>query len=188
MFPETTLFGVLLVLAISLTLIFLLIRKPHFRFRGTPVGKTRKEQKSSKDKGVKQTPKTRPQQFGYLNESPENAPSIPEEYLRSAKIMESQVGLSTPPTLPHKEETPEKPTSIVQTAETPKKPSEPVEAPKVIEEKRVPTPSARPQLRPPNCSHFFGYLRKVPKNVAMPDECFGCPKMVECLYYNAAPE
>lgn len=32
-----------------------------------------------------------------------------------------------------------------------------------------------------DCAHFFGYLMKLPKNTHIPDECFGCPKIVECL-------
>jgi len=32
-----------------------------------------------------------------------------------------------------------------------------------------------------DCLHYFGYLRTVPKNAPIPDECFGCPKIVECL-------
>jgi len=33
------------------------------------------------------------------------------------------------------------------------------------------------------CEHFFGYLRKRPKNTPIPDECLTCSKMVECLTY-----
>jgi len=33
------------------------------------------------------------------------------------------------------------------------------------------------------CGHFFGYLRKRPKNTPIPDECLICSKMVECLTY-----
>jgi hypothetical protein len=44
------------------------------------------------------------------------------------------------------------------------------------------------QARPPKCSHFFGYLRKIPKNSAIPDECFSCPKMVECLSYDISEQ
>jgi hypothetical protein len=44
------------------------------------------------------------------------------------------------------------------------------------------------QARPPKCSHFFGYLRKIPKNTAIPDECFSCPKMVECLSYDISEQ
>jgi len=40
-----------------------------------------------------------------------------------------------------------------------------------------------------DCPHKFGYLHKLPKNTPIPDECFGCSKIVECLrkpnrYYN----
>jgi len=33
------------------------------------------------------------------------------------------------------------------------------------------------------CSHYFGYLRTLPKNSALPDECLGCPKIINCLTY-----
>ena len=182
MFPGTTLFGVILILIIVVSLIILLIRKPHiplpFSFEG----------KSSKGKEEVQTvPKPCPHYFGYLGEHPKNTP-IPQECGSCTKIVECQVELNTLRTLPRKEETPEKPTPIVQAAESPKVPSESVEVPQITKEKRVSTPSGHPQLRPPDCPHFFGYLRKIPKGIPMPDECFGCPKMVECLYYNAAPE
>jgi hypothetical protein len=32
-----------------------------------------------------------------------------------------------------------------------------------------------------DCLHQFGYLRTLPKNAPIPDECFGCAKIVECL-------
>jgi len=32
-----------------------------------------------------------------------------------------------------------------------------------------------------DCLHQFGYLRTLPKNTPIPDECFGCTKIVECL-------
>jgi len=31
------------------------------------------------------------------------------------------------------------------------------------------------------CPHNFGYLKDLPKNTPIPDECFGCPKVIECL-------
>jgi type IV secretory pathway VirB10-like protein len=31
------------------------------------------------------------------------------------------------------------------------------------------------------CPHRFKYLRALPKNSPIPDECFGCPKILECL-------
>jgi hypothetical protein len=32
-----------------------------------------------------------------------------------------------------------------------------------------------------DCLHFFGYLGGLPKNTSIPGECFGCPKIVDCL-------
>jgi hypothetical protein len=32
-----------------------------------------------------------------------------------------------------------------------------------------------------DCIHHFGYLRAFPKNSPIPDECFGCEKIVDCL-------
>jgi len=50
---------------------------------------------------------------------------------------------------------------------------------------KLPTSSPKSlQGRPPECSHFLGYLRKIPRNTSIPDECFTCPKMVECLSYD----
>lgn len=31
------------------------------------------------------------------------------------------------------------------------------------------------------CHHEFGFLYDLPKNTPIPDECFGCPQIVECL-------
>lgn len=31
------------------------------------------------------------------------------------------------------------------------------------------------------CSHKFGYLKNLPKNTPIPNECFGCPQILECL-------
>lgn len=32
-----------------------------------------------------------------------------------------------------------------------------------------------------DCLHQFGYLRTLPKNTPIPDECLGCQRVVECL-------
>lgn len=34
---------------------------------------------------------------------------------------------------------------------------------------------------PKKCSHFFGYVRTLPKNTPIPDECLWCPSIVDCL-------
>ena len=33
------------------------------------------------------------------------------------------------------------------------------------------------------CSHFFGYVKTLPKNTPIPDECLWCPSIVDCLSY-----
>jgi hypothetical protein len=32
------------------------------------------------------------------------------------------------------------------------------------------------------CVHQFGHLRSMPKNTAVPAECFGCPKVLRCMF------
>ena len=34
----------------------------------------------------------------------------------------------------------------------------------------------------PECKHQFGYLRTLPRNVPIPDECLGCDKIIECKH------
>lgn len=31
------------------------------------------------------------------------------------------------------------------------------------------------------CKHYFGYLKKRPTNISVPEECLTCSKMIECL-------
>lgn len=38
----------------------------------------------------------------------------------------------------------------------------------------VPTPTA-------TCPHYSGYLKKRPKNTPVPEACFLCPEMLECM-------
>jgi len=47
--------------------------------------------------------------------------------------------------------------------------------------KPVPIP---PSASRKDCAHHFGYLRTFPKNSPIPDECFGCEKIVDCLVNN----
>jgi len=78
---------------------------------------------------------------------------------------------------------------VEKAVKTPFHPEEPpghVEASKIIKGKQPSPPSKSLQARPPECRHFFGYLKKIPKNTQIPDECFGCPRMVDCLYYDVS--
>ncbi len=44
-------------------------------------------------------------------------------------------------------------------------------------------PPVKTELAPTrkDCLHHYGYLHSLPKNAPIPDECFGCPKIVDCL-------
>jgi len=43
------------------------------------------------------------------------------------------------------------------------------------------------EKRTSKCSHYFGYLKNRPKNSPFPDECLGCPRIVECLLKKEEP-
>lgn len=32
------------------------------------------------------------------------------------------------------------------------------------------------------CQHYFGYLKKLPKNASIPDECLTCERITQCLF------
>jgi len=34
-----------------------------------------------------------------------------------------------------------------------------------------------------SCQHFLGYLKRRPKNTAVPEDCLMCEKMIECMVY-----
>jgi hypothetical protein len=40
----------------------------------------------------------------------------------------------------------------------------------------------QPNAESQNCAHEFGYLKDLPRNTPVPDECFGCPKVMQCLF------
>jgi len=60
--------------------------------------------------------------------------------------------------------------------ETPKLPEKPVTAAKTE------SPSAVKY-----CPHHYGYLYTFPKNSPIPNECFGCEKIVDCLVNTKKP-
>jgi len=37
------------------------------------------------------------------------------------------------------------------------------------------------EARPSGCPYHFGYLKEHPKNTPVPNECFTCTKIMECL-------
>jgi hypothetical protein len=40
----------------------------------------------------------------------------------------------------------------------------------------------QPPKNSAKCPHNFGYLKKLGKNAAIPDECLSCSRMMKCLY------
>lgn len=107
--------------------------------------------------------------------------------------------------IPAERKTPEKPTISVKTKKiTSEKPASPVKIQKIREE---PTGSIQAKAHVETeknqkkkngkqakrsfflfgetsfegCPHKFEYLRTLPKNTPIPDECFGCSKILECL-------
>jgi len=180
MYLGATLFGVVLVLIIVFTLAFLLIRKPSFSFGGISAETIQLETGSRKSReGTKKVSEKCPNYLGYLREIPKNT-RIPNECLTCTKMMECQ-GLDAF----RREEASEKATEMTQAVRGSQKPLEQVEPQKIMEKRQVPTiPQKRLQERPSGCLNFFGYLRNMPKNALIPDECLDCSKMVECQELN----
>jgi DNA-directed RNA polymerase subunit RPC12/RpoP len=52
--------------------------------------------------------------------------------------------------------------------------------PKTVEARKK-SDEKRPSDIPRACSHHFGYVKTLPKNASIPDECLWCPWIVECL-------
>ena len=76
---------------------------------------------------------------------------------------------------PEEPTAPQQPKASAPTLNVPKEaPSKPRETSKKQQEKDV---SERPRA----CSHYFGYVKTLPKNTSIPDECLWCPWIVKCL-------
>ncbi|MEA2090500.1 MAG: hypothetical protein U9O89_07085 [Thermoproteota archaeon] len=39
-------------------------------------------------------------------------------------------------------------------------------------------------LAPPNCPHYFGYLKTLSDDAPIPDECSTCPEIMRCFVKN----
>jgi hypothetical protein len=67
--------------------------------------------------------------------------------------------------------------------------TEQVEASEASKEEEPPTtPPKTTEEKPQECPHYFGYLKATPKNAAMPEPCYCCPKIMECFYSKVVPE
>lgn len=59
-----------------------------------------------------------------------------------------------------------------------------VESPNVdsANQEELPQQKAEDGLKPADCKHELGYLKKRPKNTPIPDECFTCSEMINCTH------
>ena len=94
---------------------------------------------------------------------------------KSETSPESKFDLATTDTAGHqKPEGKQAPNPLFHFPQTQEDPRKPPEPPKRAEVKG-PVENQR------KCSHFFGYVKTLPKNTPIPDECLWCPSIVDCL-------
>lgn len=88
-------------------------------------------------------------------------------YIYSRKVKEN---LTKRVSIPERKvpESPETRVPIPESSET----EVPIPERKIPESPKIETP--------PECKYQFGYLRTLPKDASIPDECLGCHKIVEC--------
>ncbi len=133
-----------------------------------------------------------------------NKPSKPitiAEAIQMRQTSTATIETAKEPEMPKTTKTPKAPIVYIENQrdiehkrEAPETP-EKIEAPKT-EERQPPTPP--PIQTPPSptqsgdmdlahsrasseCAHHFGYLRTLPRNTPIPDECFGCTRIMECF-------
>jgi len=123
----------------------------------------------------------------------ETRPKKPERTITPHQTIRQE--LSEKPKTPEKivvsvdkQREPKEPQAQTEIEEEPQKPFKFLEAPKVEEEDFSVEPPELPSTRPAECPHYYGYLKKLPKNVPIPDECLGCLKIVECLHSSPGHE
>ncbi len=192
MFPfELSFIDVTLLIAITVLIIFyvtLLLRlrpstKPtleaHLEEETHIEGETRIEEERVREKPkLASTTTGRPQSSLEAQEEPRTSVEISSTPEKLFVPLESQ-DVAEEPAVPLKtEEVPKMPQEFAKSFEAPK-----------VEDK----PSFREQPKPSSaglsaCPHYFGYLKKLPKNVPIPDECLGCLRIVECLHSSPLPE
>lgn len=183
--PESILFAILLILVVGLTLAFLLVKKPQFEFLGKSFRTAKAKRKSADDKAAGKKPTPVPNLNARAKEPIRESAAFHEH---NAQVKESEPPFiaSLPPPVGPTEGTDDS-SVLLQSLQT-------AEAPFISEvAESIPKEDKSTQFgqlhgAPPNCNHFFGYLRKMPKDATFPDGCLGCLKMVECLYYSSSSE
>jgi len=94
---------------------------------------------------------------------------------KSESSLESKLDLATNDTVSHqKQEGKQAPKPLFHFPQTQEETQKPPESPKRPEVKGTVENQRK-------CSHFFGYVKTLPKNTPIPDECLWCPSIVDCL-------
>ena len=50
-----------------------------------------------------------------------------------------------------------------------------------LDEVSIKTSGSPVEKTPSECAHRFGYLKKLPKEAAVPDECLTCSTLLQCF-------
>jgi hypothetical protein len=69
----------------------------------------------------------------------------------------------------------EQPVASPQSEPPVRAPSKPIESSMIRGSNKQQSETSR------NCSHYFGYVKTLPKSTPIPDECMWCPQIVKCL-------
>ncbi len=110
---------------------------------------------------------------------------VPEEPRKPVETQRTPEKLFVPV---ENQKVPEAPAVSIETEEVPHEPVESFKFPKVEEEASPPEPPKPSSASTSECPHYFGYLKKLPKNLPIPDECLGCLRIVECLHSSPISE
>ena len=118
-----------------------------------------------------------------------------EESTKAKKIEESTKTKKIEESTKAKKNPNEKPGSAVKTQEAPEEPSESVQnlphTDTREDRKKEPVKEKKKSFfifgktSFEGCPHEFGHLRNLPKNAPIPDECFGCSQILECLGHSS---
>jgi hypothetical protein len=194
---EISLIDIILTIAITLFItlyVTLLIRLK-------PSSETTIDEYIKKQRKIREapTPQSYPPKTFQKHQTPNNIsrPITIAEAIQMRQTSTATIETAKEPATPRTAETPRAPMVYIEnhrnrehTQEAPT-PPEKLEALKTEEKQPLmPLPTQTPAIpsqtitstrASPECAHHFGYLRTLPRNTPIPDECFGCTKIMECF-------
>jgi len=127
-----------------------------------------------------------------LKPAKENESTLDGNFEKKGKTIRKPKRLEKAPApVETKKITDEEPASPVETQKIPEEPTESVQTKAHAETEENQKKKKDREVRKSfllfgkkdfeGCPHKFGYLKTLPKNTPIPDECFGCPQILECL-------